>query len=113
MFTLFMLATLAFVGMSVVAVLGFVFFVLRLALWAVFFPIRLLLKLLWIPIGLTFGAVGLALGATALPLLALFAGGILIFGLVAAAVALLLPAIPFVLFGLLLWAIFRRHPATT
>lgn len=111
MTTLFMLAMLAFVGLSIAAVVGFIFFVLKLVLWAVFFPIKLLFKLMWIPIGLTFGAVGLALGAVALPLLFLVAGGVLVVGVVAALIALLVPAMPVILFGLLLWAIFRSRPA--
>ena len=68
MITLFMLAVLAVVGMSIAAVLGLVFFLLKILFWVVFFPIRLILKLLWIPVGLTLGAVGLAIGAVALPL---------------------------------------------
>ena len=107
-----MLAMFAFVGMTVAAILGFVFFLLKIVLWAVFFPIRLLFKLLWIPIGLTFGAFGMLMGLTALPLLLVFAGGVLLFGLVAAVFAMLLPLAPFVLFGLVLWAIFRHRPAT-
>jgi len=102
---------LALVGLSIAAVVGFVFFLLRLVFWAVFFPFKLLLKLLWIPIGLTLGAVGLAAGAIALPILFLVAGGVVVVGLLAALVALLLPAIPVILFGLLLWAIFRPRPA--
>ena len=92
--------------------LGFVFFLLRIVLWTVFFPLRLLFKLIWLPIGLTVGAVGMALCFAALPLLLLVLGGVLVFGLIAAIIGLMIPAIPFVLLGLLLWAIFKRSPAT-
>ena len=112
MIGLFTLAVLAVVGMSVAAVLAFVFFLVKIVLWVVFFPIRLLFKLLWIPIGLTVGAVGMGLGMAALPLLFLVLGGVLVFGLIAAIIGLIIPAIPFVLLGLLLWSIFRRSPAT-
>jgi hypothetical protein len=47
----------------------------------------------------------------ALPILLLVAGGVVVVGLIAALVALLLPALPVILFGLLLWAIFRPRPA--
>jgi hypothetical protein len=102
--TLFMLAMLAVVGISIAVLLGFVFFVLRLVLWAVFFPIRLILKLLWIPVGLTFGVLGFAFATIALPI-------ILVVGLLAAVAAILLPLAPFILFALLVWAIVRRPPA--
>jgi len=35
-----------------------------------------------------------------------------VLGAIAALVALLVPAIPFVLFGLMIWAIVRKRPAT-
>ena len=111
MLTLFVLAMLAFVGLLVAALIGFVFFLLKIVLWTVFFPLRLLFKLMWLPVGLTLGAVGMGLGLAALPLLLVIAGGVLIFGLIAAIIGLLIPAIPFVLLGLLLWSIFRRTPA--
>jgi hypothetical protein len=107
--TFFMLAMFCVVGMSIAAVLGFVFFLLKLVFWAVFFPIRLLFKLLWIPVGLAFGALGMLIG---LPIILVVGGGVLVFGLIAAVLALLLPLAPLVLFGLLLWAIFRSRPAT-
>jgi hypothetical protein len=109
---LFTLAVLACVGLTVAAVLGFVFFLMKIVLWAVFFPLRLLFKLLWLPVGLAFGAVGMGLGLAALPLLLLVLGGVLVFGIIAAIISLLIPAIPFVLLGLLLWSLFRRSPAT-
>ena len=112
MIGLFMLAVLAVVGLSVAAILGFVFFLLKIVLWVVFFPLRLLFKLIWLPIGLAFGAVGMGLGLAALPLLFLVLGGVLVFGVIAAIISLMIPAIPFVLLGLLLWSIFRRSPAT-
>ena len=112
MIGLFMLAVLAVVGLSVAAILGFVFFLLKIVMWTVFFPLRLLFKLLWLPVGLAFGAVGMGLSLAALPLLFLLVGGVLIFGVIAAIIGLMIPAIPFVLLGLLLWSIFRRSPAT-
>lgn len=89
-----------------------VFFLLKTVFWVVFFPIRLLFKLIWVPIGLTFGAFGMLMGLMALPLVLLFAGGVVVFALIAAAIALLLPIAPLALFGLLLWAMFRSRPAT-
>lgn len=118
------LVVLGITGIAIAAVMGFVFFVLKMVFWLLFLPFRLLFlpfylitlpfrllaKLLWIPFGLTFGLLGLGLGAVVLPLLMLVVGGVLIFGLIAAAFALIIPLIPFVLFALLLWALFRRPP---
>lgn len=112
MLELFVLATLAVVGLSVAVIIGFVFFLMKMVFWAVFFPFRLLFKLMWVPFGLAFGTIGMALGLAALPILLLVVGGVLVFGLIAAIIGLMIPAIPFVLLGLLLWAIFRRNPAT-
>ena len=89
MVELFVFGGLVAAGLAVAAVLGFVFFLIKLAFWLVLLPFRLLLKAVMIPVWLTLGALGLA-----------------------AALALVLPAIPFVLLGLLLWAIFHRSPAT-
>ena len=111
MIEFFVLALLAVVGLSIAAVVGLVFFLLKLVLWVVFFPIKLLFKLLWLPVGLAFGTLGMGLGVVAMPLLLLVFGGMLIFGLIAAIIALIIPAIPFVLLGLLLWSIFGRRPA--
>jgi hypothetical protein len=47
----------------------------------------------------------MVLGLAAIPLVLLVVGGVLIVGLI-------IPAIPFVLLGLLLWAVFRKAPAT-
>jgi hypothetical protein len=105
------LATFVVIGFALTAALWFVFFLLKLVLWMVFFPIRLLFKLLWLPIGLGFGALGSTFGLAAVPILLVVGGGVLVFGLIVAAIALLLPIAPFVLFGLLLWAMFRGRAA--
>ena len=96
--------------MAVAEVLGFVFFLFKLVLWAVLLPFRILFKILMIPVWLTLGALGLAAGVIAVPLLLIVVAGVVIVGLLAALAAVLLPAIPFVLLGLLLWAIFSRRP---
>jgi hypothetical protein len=118
---LVVLAVLA-VGVAVAAVIGFLFLLLKLVFWVVFFPlklvfslvflpIRLLFKLTTLPFGLAFGTVGVGLGLIALPLIILVVGGVLLVGLVVAIVAVMIPAIPFILLGLLLWSVFRKRPA--
>jgi hypothetical protein len=102
---------LLLVGLAVAVVLSAVFLVMKLVLWIVLLPFRLLLKALMIPVWLTLGTLGLAAGALSLPVLAVVVGGVMFVGIVAAVLALMLPAIPFILLGLLLWAIFRRSPA--
>jgi hypothetical protein len=97
-------------GLGIAALLGFVFLLLKLVLWAVLLPFRLLLKLLMIPVWLTLGGVGLALGAIAMPVLLVGLAAVAVIGIVGTVLAILLPAIPFVLLGLLLWAVFRRSP---
>ena len=113
MLELIALAGLLIAGFAVFAVVGLVFLVLKLVFWVVFFPIRLLLKLLWIPFGLVMGALGLAAGAAILPILLVVGGAVAVIGLVAALLALLVPAIPFVLLGFVIWAIVKANrPAT-
>lgn len=102
---------LAAAALAVVAIVAFVFLILKFVLWAVLLPFRWLLKLLMIPVWLTVGAVGLALGAAALPLILIVLAVVAVIGVVTTVLALLLPAIPFVLLGLMLWAIFRKAPA--
>jgi hypothetical protein len=110
------------IGVAAAAVIGLLFLLLKLAFWVIFFPlklvfwvvflpIRLLFKLLSLPFGLAFGKLGMGLGLIALPLILLIVGGMLLVGLIIAIVGVLIPAIPFVLLGLLLWSVFRKRPA--
>ena len=101
---------LAAAALAVVAIVGFVVLLLKTVLWVVLLPFRLLLKLIMVPVWLTLGAVGLALGAAALPVILLVLTAVAVIGVVTTVLALLLPAIPFVLLGLMLWAIFRKTP---
>jgi hypothetical protein len=80
-----------------------------MVLWTVFFPIRILLKVLMIPVALTVGAIGLAVG---LPILLVVVASVVVVGAIAALLALLVPAIPFILLGLAIWALVRKSPAT-
>jgi hypothetical protein len=50
-------------------------------------------------------------GTVAVPILLAGVALVVVIGVVAALLAFVLPAIPLVLLGLLLWAIFRRSPA--
>lgn len=107
----FLLAGLVMVGVAAAAIIGFVLALLKLALCLVILPFKILFKILMIPVWFVLGALGLAAGVVAAPLLAVVVGGVVVVGVLAALAALLLPAIPFVLLGLLLWAIFSRGPA--
>jgi hypothetical protein len=111
MVELLVLGGLVAAGLAVAAVVGFVFFLLKLVFWVVLLPFRLLLKALMIPVWFTLGAVGLAVGAVAVPVLLAVVAVVAVVGVLAAALAFVLPVIPFVLLGLLVWAIFRRSPA--
>lgn len=116
-----LLALLVIVGLAVAAVVGFVFFLIKMVFWVVFLPVRLvfwtlflpfrlLFKLLWLPVGLAFGGVGMTLGLAAMPILLIGGGIFLALAAVVMIVGLLIPAIPFVLFGLLIWALLRKNP---
>ena len=75
-------------------------------------PIRILFKVLMIPVALTFGAIGLFAGAAAIPILLVVVAAVVVVGAIAALLALLVPAIPFILLGLAIWALVRKRPAT-
>jgi uncharacterized membrane protein YbaN (DUF454 family) len=56
------------------------------------------------------GALSLAAGATMLPILLAVGGVVAVLGIVAALLALLVPAIPFILLGLMIWVFMRKRP---
>ena len=62
------------------------------------------------PIGLVTGALGLVAGATLLPVLLVVGLAVAVLGAIAALIALLVPAIPFILLGLTIWAFTRKRP---
>lgn len=90
------------------AVMSLVFLVLKIVFWAVFLPFRILFKLMWIPIGLIGGLFSLAAGAALIPILLTVGLAVAVVAAIAAVLALLVPAIPFVLLGLVVWALTRR-----
>ncbi len=104
------LAGLLLAGLAVACVLGLAFFVVKVVFWAIFLPFRLLFKLMWVPVGLVMGALSLAAGATLLPILLVVGLVVGVLGALAALIALLVPAIPFILLGLMIWAIVRKRP---
>jgi hypothetical protein len=112
MLELIALAALVTGGLAVLAVVGVAFLIFKIVLFAVFLPFRLLFKLLWIPVGLVSGAFSLVAGAAILPVLLTVGVAVAAIGAIAALLALLVPAIPFVLLGLMVWAIMRKRPAT-
>jgi hypothetical protein len=112
MVELFVLGMLVMGALAVAAVIGFVLFLIKTLIWIVMLPIRLVMWMLWIPIGLTMGALGLAAGVVAVPILLAVVAGFVIFTVIAAVLSVMLPLVPFVLLGLLVWALFfRARPA--
>ena len=108
MLELIALAGLFIAGLAVRAVVGVVFLVLKVVFWAVFLPFRLLFKLLWIPVGLVDGRRRAWPPARRiLPILLIVGVVVAVLGAVAALLALLVPAIPFILLGLMIWALMR------
>ena len=112
MLELIALAGLFIGGFAVLAVVGVVFLVFKIVLFLVFLPFRLLFKLLWIPFGLIGGAFSLVAGAAIVPVLLTVGVAVAVIGAIAALLALLVPAIPFILLGLMVWALMRKRPAT-
>ena len=103
---------LAAAGLAFFSLIGLVFFIIRMAFWTVLLPLRILFKVMMIPVGLALGAVGLAAGAAAIPILLVVVTAVVVVGAIATLLALLVPAIPFVLLGLAIWALVRKRPAT-
>jgi len=112
MLGLIALAGLLMGGFVLAAILGVAMFALKIVFWTIFLPFRIITKVLFkvifpalmFPIWLAMGAIGMAAGAVALPVVLLVVAGVAVF-------ALLLPLLPFVMFGLLVWAFMRRRPA--
>ena len=88
---------------------GVVFLVIKVLFWTIFLPFRLLFKLLWIPVGLAMGAVGLAPAPPSCRFSSSSAWPWLSSGAIAALLALLVPAIPFILLGFVIWAIVKSN----
>lgn len=105
-------ALFAAVGLAFFSLISLVFFIIKIVLWTVLLPLRILFKVLMIPVALTVGAIGLAAGAAAIPILLLVVTAVVVVGAIAAVLALLVPAIPFILLGLMIWAIVRKRPTT-
>lgn len=105
------LTGLLVVGLALAALMGVVFLVVKIAFWTVLLPFRILFKVLMIPVWLTLGAVGVVAGTALLPILLVVAAGVVVIGAISALLALLVPAIPFVLLGLMVWALMRKGPA--
>lgn len=110
MIELLVLGAIAVAGLAVAAVLGFVLLFLRFVFWAVLLPVRLLFRLLMFPVWLALGAAGLVVGTVAVPVVLAGVALVAVLGVVAAVLAIVLPVIPFVLLGLLVWALVRRSP---
>lgn len=103
---LFAIGAMAAAGAVVMGVVGLVWFVLKL----VFLPVRLVLGLVKLVLGLVGGLLGMFALLAAAPLLLLGLGGALVVGLVVAVLAVLLPLLPFLLLGVLVWS-FMKRPA--
>ena len=59
------------------------------------------------------GAVGLAAGAAVLPIVLLVGVTVVVLGVIATLLALLVPAIPFILLGFVIWAIVKANRTVT
>jgi hypothetical protein len=108
MIELTVLAMLAVVGVAMAALVGTVLFIVKAVLWLVLLPFRLLFGMMSAVIGLAFGAIGLVAGVALLPVLLAGVAVVAAIAVVGALLSLLLPLIPFVLLGLVVWAIFFR-----
>jgi hypothetical protein len=95
-------------GAAIIGLFGLVWLVLKL----IFLPVRLALGLVKLVIGVVAGAVGMLAMLALAPLLLVGVGGALVVGLVVAGLAVLLPLVPFLLLGLVVWS-FLKRPAVS
>lgn len=98
------LGAVATAGAVVVGLFGVVWFVLKLVL----LPIRLALGLVKLVVGAVFGALGMLAMLALTPVLVVAVGGAIVVGLVIALLAALLPLVPFILLGLVVWSFLKR-----
>lgn len=102
------LGAVATAGAVVVGLFGIVWFVLKL----VFLPIRLAFGLVKLVVGVVAGVLGTLAMLALAPVLLVGVGGAIVVGLVIALLAALLPLVPFILLGLVVWS-FLKRPAVT
>jgi hypothetical protein len=100
------LAIVALVGICVLAAIAIIGLVLKVLFWIVLFPIRLVLKL-------TFGLLGVALGAVLLPIVLVIAGIAILGAVLTALFAIVAPLLPVLLLALVGWAIYRASSRRT
>jgi hypothetical protein len=98
------LGALAMAGAVMVGVFGLIWLVLKL----VFLPVRLVIGLVKVVLGVVGGLLGMIALVAVAPLVLLGVGGALFVGLFVAAVAILLPLVPFILLGLVVWSFLKR-----
>jgi hypothetical protein len=89
---------------AVAGVFGLVWLVLKL----VFLPVRLAFGLVKFVIGAVAGLLGMLAMLALAPVLLVIVGGTLLVGIVVAGLAVLLPLVPFVLLGLVIWSFLKR-----
>lgn len=94
-------------GAVVIGIVGVFWLLLKL----IFLPIRLALGVIKFVVGMVAAALGMVAMLALAPVLAVVVGGALVVGLIVAALAVLLPLVPFVLLGLLVWSFMKRPPA--
>ncbi len=94
-------------GAAAVGLAGVIWLLLKL----LFLPIRLALGVVKFVASLVAAVLGLAAMLALAPILAVGVGGALVVGLVIAALAVLLPLVPFVLLGLIVWSFWKRPAA--
>ena len=95
-------------GVAAVGVFGLVWLLLKL----VFLPVRLAFGLVKFVVGVVAALFGTIAMLAIAPVIAVGVGGMLLVGLVVAALAVLLPLVPFLLLGLVVWSFMKRPAAT-
>lgn len=98
------LGALAAAGAATAGLFGLVWLAFKL----IFLPVRLALGLVKFVLGAVAGLVGMLAMLALAPVLLLVVGGVFVAGLVVAGLAVLLPLLPFVLLGLLVWSFLKR-----
>ncbi len=94
-------------GAVAVGLAGVVWLLLKL----IVLPIRLAFAVVKFVLGLAAMAVGTVLLLALAPVLVVGVGGVVVVALVAAALTVFLPLVPFALLGLLVWSLWKRPAA--
>jgi hypothetical protein len=99
------LGLLVFVAFAVLAVITVAGVVLKTAFWLLFLPIRLIFWLVMLPLLIVKGVLGGIVMLVLAPIVAL----VVLASLIAAAIAIVVPLLPLIAIGVVIWLVVRSN----